>query len=1213
MCAEDSLVFSGYSCDVWASGVVLYIMATGRLPFFSDVPLRLFDLIAEADLKLGSLNASAELKSLLQLVLNKDPENRGGIGDCLSHPFCQRARDQRLAELGEGVSRHPRITSKAREVQQAFASTDRDGSSVRNLAVNVGSIMSNFRKRFGSHRTSVFDMDTGVPTEVQPPRKKLATALVRNDMLDDKGATRPDDKRRTLSKKLSSFFRKANKKPRHLTRSRGHVDLEVLVDQNHIVKRLPRRHHWKAGGPLDPNVEQNRLVVIFEEELSHHLGKLLLALAVQTLDPEGAGESGVLGALIPDGDIPLVMEQALPVLDHHLALIVEDHELDGYLLLPYGLELGERHIERAVAVDRDAHLRRVGELRPHAVAETDSHGPEGPGREHLPRPRPRYKLRGRHLVYPHARAEDRVVDRARLAELPVHLGYDALGAHLRPGDGLLVPVFVLDLVCLWLVPVDLDGVLPLKLVLPLDPLLRPPQLGRAGPDGAIDRRQELLPRRVDEVVRSDLLGVLREPDVDVYYAPPSLLGRLPRRGDEVRRPPRDPVVEPRPDADEQVAVLDEVVGRRVSVHAQHVRREGVPLVEGPEGVERRGHGHLERLGELHELLGGVVAPLAGDDERPSGVLDGLDHLVHDPALGHVAELAHLPLAVLLVYPLVVHAAVDGVGAVVVEVVGVVSGLDVRQLPLGVDLEAEALLDAAEVYRRGVRDEAHELPVVVEVVLDVPRVGAQSVEEAVDELRRELLYLQVLGQVDEDGARPAVARDVEGVVHGEGHLGRGSDLVGPLGDGAHDVDGGAALEGVLRRRGGGLAAEHDHGHAVAHGVGDGRDEVGGAGPRGGHDDARGELPVRLGGALGDALRDVAGRRLVGVGDPPDALVLAVPRVRGVELVQQGQDGPAGVAVHHLHAVLQQLRVDDVRGRVALEVGHVRPRGGLRRQLGRPVHGVPRPRRRQRGAEARRRPDGLARGGRVGHGGHAQGLLSARRVLRRDLRPSPVGPAGRRGREGRRAGQGGREDGGRRGEFHRQCAANCGTCGRLWGLFVRATVRGGVSCVVFSPRLLGVPGWRDGLEFQKRRRGDPMRDNSWIPANPGLLLPLAPLRLHSIDQPARLFRGAPTAPTSHPATLLPAARDSRVQLKSMARAPAESTVNDGPELKVVPSLLATSERRLLVGRAPRPQFKRGAPSQLKSSQVEVDNRSFDKQVLHGVNLSKLSPKFAPRFPV
>lgn len=84
MCAEDSLVFSGYACDMWAAGICLHIFATGILPFYSEIPLALFDMIAEANIKLDCLKLSENLIDLLKRVLAKDPKERAGVGDCLS-------------------------------------------------------------------------------------------------------------------------------------------------------------------------------------------------------------------------------------------------------------------------------------------------------------------------------------------------------------------------------------------------------------------------------------------------------------------------------------------------------------------------------------------------------------------------------------------------------------------------------------------------------------------------------------------------------------------------------------------------------------------------------------------------------------------------------------------------------------------------------------------------------------------------------------------------------------------------------------------------------------------------------------------------------------------------------------------------------------------------------------------------------------------------
>mmetsp|Transcript_15133 Transcript_15133/g.30791 ORF Transcript_15133/g.30791 Transcript_15133/m.30791 type:complete len:538 (-) Transcript_15133:168-1781(-) len=478
----------------------------------------------------------------------------------------------------------------------------------------------------------------------------------------------------------------------------------------------------------------------------------------------------------------------------------------------------------------------------------------------------------------------------------------------------------------------------------------------------------------------DLLGVFGESAIYVDDSSASFLGGLSCRGNEVRRPSGDPIVESGPDADEEVAVLNEVIGRGVAVHSQHVGGEGMALVEGAEGVEGGGHGYLEGFGQFHELFGGVVGALSGDDEGSLGVLDEVHHFGHESVRG--SELSGFSFLGLVVDISVVDSSVNGVGEVVVQMVGVVAALHGLQFSLGVDLETQPLLDPPQVNRRRVGNQPDEVLIVVprmDVVVLRP-IRPQPVQKRLDQLGRQLLYLQILGQVQEHRPRPPVPRHVKRVIHRERHLGRRLDLVTPLGARPHDVHGRTGLEGVHRGRGGGLAAQHDEGDAVAHGVLDGRDEVGAARARRGHDDAGGETAVRLGGRLGDALGDVAGGGLVGVGDPADLLLVAVAGVVLVELVQEGEDGPAGVAVHDLHAVVEKLGVDDVGGGLAVERVQVLRRGGFGGGFGgRAVQEVPG--RGGRGGhvvgEAGGGPDGFAGGGRVGHGGHGQHHRGRRR--------------------------------------------------------------------------------------------------------------------------------------------------------------------------------------------------------------------------------------------
>ena len=120
MCKGDGHAFSLYAADMWAAGVCLYIFVTGKLPFYSESPLDLLEMIRQGDVPYDGLHLSHNLQELLRMTLQKDPDLRAGVGDCLKHPYLLLPRSDRINQLSVEFERS-RATSTVVEESDIIA------------------------------------------------------------------------------------------------------------------------------------------------------------------------------------------------------------------------------------------------------------------------------------------------------------------------------------------------------------------------------------------------------------------------------------------------------------------------------------------------------------------------------------------------------------------------------------------------------------------------------------------------------------------------------------------------------------------------------------------------------------------------------------------------------------------------------------------------------------------------------------------------------------------------------------------------------------------------------------------------------------------------------------------------------------------------------------------------------------------------------------
>lgn len=98
--------YSGLRVDIWSSGVILFAMTCGYLPFEDPNTAQLYRKIKSGEYRCPNF-LSAEARSLIQSLLSTDPDRRYTIEDIRRHPWYQLSPEEPAAGLIVGVNKLP--------------------------------------------------------------------------------------------------------------------------------------------------------------------------------------------------------------------------------------------------------------------------------------------------------------------------------------------------------------------------------------------------------------------------------------------------------------------------------------------------------------------------------------------------------------------------------------------------------------------------------------------------------------------------------------------------------------------------------------------------------------------------------------------------------------------------------------------------------------------------------------------------------------------------------------------------------------------------------------------------------------------------------------------------------------------------------------------------------------------------------------------------
>uniref|UniRef100_A0A0K0EYC6 AT25266p (inferred by orthology to a D. melanogaster protein) n=1 Tax=Strongyloides venezuelensis TaxID=75913 RepID=A0A0K0EYC6_STRVS len=112
-------IYTGQGVDIWSTGVILYIMLTGCMPFRDSKPREMiYYQMKRKVIYPASVNVSEDAKNLIYEMLNPDPSSRYNCAQILDHPWMKNVKYEFRGPSKEAQNLNLSESSHTDEVEQ---------------------------------------------------------------------------------------------------------------------------------------------------------------------------------------------------------------------------------------------------------------------------------------------------------------------------------------------------------------------------------------------------------------------------------------------------------------------------------------------------------------------------------------------------------------------------------------------------------------------------------------------------------------------------------------------------------------------------------------------------------------------------------------------------------------------------------------------------------------------------------------------------------------------------------------------------------------------------------------------------------------------------------------------------------------------------------------------------------------------------------------